>query len=168
VLSQPRVVVASGAVAGRGWSARDALVHARANPLDAAAYHHELRTFFVPRGLVRDGYPRFDLVVLGLDAREEADGLPARTVEGGRWAVATFEAESKRYEIGLTLAVLNNARKVFFLALARGVEKAHVLRAVLDDADDDGAGFTRRVRPLRGTVRWLVDAEAGSLLRFDS
>ena len=132
----------------------------------AAAYHHEMRTFFVPRGLVRDGYPAFDLVLLGLDARDGSDGPTARTIEAERWAVATFDPESKRHEIGLTLAVLNNARKVFFLA--QGADKAPMLRAVLEDADEGAPTMTRRVRPSNGTVRWLVDAEAGSLLRFES
>lgn len=108
----------------------------------AAAYHHEMRTFFVPRGLVRDGYPSFDVVLLGLDDRHGSDEAPGPDVAAGRWAVATFDPEAKRYDIGLTLAVLNNAHKVFFLA--QGADKAPMLRALLEDA------------------------EAGSLLRFDS
>ena len=132
----------------------------------AAAYHHELRTFFVPRGFVRDGYPCFDLVLLGLDAQDTDDGDGARAIEAGRWAVARFSAAAKRFEIGLTLGVLNNARKVFFLA--QGADKADVLRAVLEDADGDDASLGRRIRPSRGTVSWLVDADAGSRLRFDA
>jgi 6-phosphogluconolactonase len=131
----------------------------------AAAYHHEMRTFFVPRGLVRDGYPSFDVVLLGLDDRPGSGEALGPDVASGRWAVATFDPEAKRYEVGLTLAVLNNARRVFFLA--QGADRAPMLRAVLEDRDD-AATRPRRVRPSRGTVRWLVDAEAGSLLRFDS
>src|SRR5260221_4397317 len=45
----------------------------------AAAYHHELRTFFQPRGLMRDGLPCFDLTILALEDREELASVESST-----------------------------------------------------------------------------------------
>lgn len=78
----------------------------------AAAYHQELRSFFVPRHLTRDGLPCFDLAFVCADAADEAVASEARAAEAGRWAVARWSDGAIRYEIGLTLAVIHNARKV--------------------------------------------------------
>lgn len=99
----------------------------------ATAYHHELRTFFQPRGLMRDGLPCFDLAVLALEAREELESIEASADDARRWVTTRTTESRERAEIGLTLPVLRNARSslLFFSndAAAAG-RAAHLLRFV--------------------------------------
>lgn len=100
----------------------------------AVAYQENLRTFFAPRGLMREGLPCFDLVVLGLEDRDEASTLAERDGDPKRWVVTRWVERKGRHEIGLSLAVLNNARRTLVLlpdgdAGAAG-RAAHLLRFV--------------------------------------
>jgi 6-phosphogluconolactonase len=99
----------------------------------ATAYHHELRTFFQPRGLMRDGLPCFDLTILSLEAREELESIETSVDDARRWVTTRTTESRERGEIGLTLPVLRNARSSLLLfsndAAAAG-RAAHLLRFV--------------------------------------
>lgn len=100
----------------------------------ASAYQHELRTFFQPRGLMRDGLPCFDLTILALEDHEEQDSVQARDDDDGRWVTTRTALTHERGEIVLTLPVLGNARNALVLfpngdAAAAG-RAAHALRFV--------------------------------------
>jgi 6-phosphogluconolactonase len=61
----------------------------------------------------------------------------------------------------MTFPVLNLARRTVFLA--SGKDKAEVLKTVLENTKVPLPA--QKVRPSKGSVTWLVDREAASLLR---
>lgn len=126
----------------------------------ALDYSQELMRVF---SLKPGEHPRLDLVLLGLGADGHTaslfPGSPALN-ENRRLAVATYAEPIKAYRLTLTLPVLNAAAQVIFLV--SGVEKAEVLRAVLQDRPSPSRPASL-VRPERGTL-WFVDRAAASRL----
>ena len=123
---------------------------------DAAAgmYEATLRRCF------SSGWPRFDLVLLGLGA----DGHTASLFPGSpaldektRWAVSATAQADPPSRITLTLPVFNGAALTFFLVT--GSEKTHALRRVLNGADAASLPAAG-VRPSHGAVVWWVDRAA--------
>jgi 6-phosphogluconolactonase len=55
---------------------------------------------------------------------------------------------------------LNNARHILFLV--SGKDKAPIVQALLEDNTADLPA--KNIRPLKGTLTWLLDQEAASLL----
>ncbi len=111
--------------------------------------------------------PRFDLVVLGLGE----DGHTASLFPGAeslwvtdRWVVAsppgTLPPPVER--ITLTFPVLNAAREILFLV--SGQNKAEALHDVLEGQPSREERPAACVRPVDGTLTWLVDEAAASRL----
>ncbi len=119
----------------------------------ARAYESELRAFF-------GGPPRFDLLLLGMGADGHTASLfPGSPPDDGcRLVVAPFVPALGTRRITLTLRSLRGASRVVFLV--SGASKAPALARVLsDDAAESGLPASR-VRPVAGTVLWLVDRAA--------
>ncbi len=127
--------------------------------LAAAEYAGELQTAF---GLKRGERPRFDLILLGMGADGHTASLfphsPALR-EVTRLAVAVYVEAVKGYRLTLTLPVLNNAARIFFLV--SGSDKAGRLRTVLTGKPSPDAPASL-VRPERGTLHWIVDRAAAT------
>lgn len=125
----------------------------------AANYAGEIERFFG----TRDGrLPVFDLVLLGLGVDGHIASLfpDGTAVQEKHLLVVPSGVASVRTErISLTLPVINNASGVFIIV--SGLAKARILRTVLEGPD--AALPAQRLRP--GSVTWLVDAEAASLLK---
>jgi 6-phosphogluconolactonase len=128
----------------------------------AETYEQEITTFFC---LSPGGLPRFDLVFLGMGD----DGHTASLYPGSQGltvmdkiVVAHYVAQRKGFRLTLTLPVLNNAQDVVFLAV--GESKAPALRAILRKGPDETEVPAYRVNPVDGTVTWLVDRAAASML----
>ncbi len=129
----------------------------------ARAYDVELQRYFCgPR-------PRLDLVVLGLGS----DGHTASLFPGSPLLEETNEvvaAVQAQYEgrpawrVTLTLAAINAARQVLFLA--SGADKAAIVASVLGSAG--GSLPAQRVCPVAGRVVWLIDGAAAAELAGDS
>lgn len=116
--------------------------------------------FVIPAG---DAPPRFDLIFLGLgDDGHTASLFPGKPAlnEGTKWVTASEPGVLPPAvdRVTLTFPVPNAARTVVFLVA--GEKKAAVLRDVLDGNDFPAT----RVRPVAGTVVWLVDREAAGKL----
>lgn len=128
----------------------------------AAAYEKTLRAA-LPR--TADGWPRFDLVLLGLgDNAHTASLFPHSAVlrERDRAVVAEFVEDAGMWRMTLTAPLLNRAAEILFLVA--GGSKADAVRAVLEgpaDPDDVPAAL---IRPVDGRVTWLLDAPAASRL----
>lgn len=129
----------------------------------AAEYEEELRRFFKP---APDGRPRFDLVLLGMGADGHTaslfPGTPAID-EQARWVVATRRPQDALDRITLTVPVINNAAHVIFLVA--GAAKAAMLKEVIEGNAPPQRLPSRAIRPVDGTLLWLVDQEAAARLR---
>jgi 6-phosphogluconolactonase len=136
-------------------------IRGEAGPEDAArSYEQELRNFFGKNEL-----PRFDLVLLGAGE----DGHTASLFPGAgniqdqdRLVLPVLAGPRGLNRVTLSLVVLNNAARVLFLAA--GSAKARVVREILTEENPQHypAGM---VRPVKGTLTWMIDREAGQQLR---
>jgi len=125
----------------------------------ASLYEKELIHFFA---LKPNGFPRFDLVLLGLGQ----DGHTASLIPGhsaineSKHLAVGVEAEGyAEKRVTLTLPVLNQAHAVFFLV--SGLDKAQVLQKIMAGRNSFPAG---KVNPQHGEVTWFLDQQAASLL----
>jgi 6-phosphogluconolactonase len=128
----------------------------------AREYEEALRLHF---DLRRGQWPRFDLVLLGLGT----DGHTASIFPGTR-AVSDLSNMAIVYEVPqlgmermtLTLPVLNNAQHILFMVT--GAEKAAVVKAVLAGEHRPSTYPAQAVKPVDGTLTWLLDEEAAAQL----
>lgn len=128
---------------------------------EAARYSEEIRTFTRQR----DGYPLFDLIILGLgEDGHTASIFPGQTgllVSDNICAVGIHPA-SKQKRITITGRVINNAEKIVFLATGRNksevVEKLFKNSAVSDSIPAAG------IVPVHGLIIWFLDDESARLL----
>ncbi len=133
----------------------------RPDPQAAAAeYERTLRTFFGP------GWPRFDLILLGLGADGHTASLfPGTAVlhETERLVAAPYVDGLSAHRLTLTPPVLNHAANVLFLVAGEG--KAATLHAVLEGPYRPERFPSQLVRPAEGRLVWIVDRAAAGLLR---
>ena len=78
--------------------------------------------------------------------------------ETARLVVPVYTEKPNQNRVTLTLAVLNNAAQILFLVA--GTSKATVLSEILKDGNRRREFPAGRIRPVRGTVIWLIDQEA--------
>ncbi len=132
-----------------------------ASAIEAAAiYEKELRVYF---GIAENGYPSFDLILLGLgDDGHTASIFPGDPVieERERWAAAvTAPAGIEPPErITLTLPVLNAAKNVFFLV--SGESKADALHDILFMGRMAAEQYPGALISPDGSLVWYVDSSA--------
>jgi len=111
-----------------------------------------------------DGWPRFDLVLLGLgDDAHTASLFPhSPALRETRRAVLAVEAPHLRMtRMTLTPPVLNHARDIIFLVA--GPQKAQAVRAVLEGPRQPDAVPAQAIRPVDGALVWIVDTSAAAL-----
>jgi 6-phosphogluconolactonase len=124
-------------------------------------YENKLWRYFKPG---HGEWPRFDLILLGLGP----DGHTASIFPGTR-AVSDLSHLVLAYQVPqlaaermtLTLPVINHAHHILFLVA--GQEKAHVLANVLEGESRPSTYPAQAVRPVDGTLAWLVDQAAAEL-----
>jgi 6-phosphogluconolactonase len=126
----------------------------------AARYEATLKTIFP------GDFPRFDLIFLGLGADAHTASLFPNTKaihEEERWFVANQVEDGGVWRITATPPVLNNARQIAFLVT--GASKAEAVRQVIEGERLVNIYPAQIVAPYHGSVRWMLDKEAASLLR---
>lgn len=134
------------------------------DPEEAAAEY--ARTLAEVFQVKRGGRPPFDVVLLGLGL----DGHTASLFPGSpaareifRTVVAVHAAAARiPQRLTLTIPTFNAAARVIFLV--SGAEKAKVVKAALTDGAIMPASM---IRPSEGTLTWIVDRAAASLLSPD-
>ena len=129
----------------------------------AEQYEADLREFFEPRGLMDAGFPRFDLILLGMGPDGHTASLfPNSTAlrETTRWVVANWAEQFKTDRITMTFPVLNSAAEV--IVFVAGPEKAAVVAEVFVQGVGGSKYPVQRVRPRNGIKRWMLDAAAGA------
>jgi len=126
----------------------------------AEKYEADMRTFF---RIGDNDIPVFDLIILGIGADGHTASLfPGTASSQGteRLAIPVIADTSPSERISLTLGVINNAKRICFLATGEG--KADAIKALLEDK---ARGLPAAlVKPARGTVLFMLDQGAASLL----
>jgi 6-phosphogluconolactonase len=134
-----------------------------ANATQAAEqYETELREFFTPRGLLDNGFPRFDLIFLGMGPDGHTASLfpdSSALRETTRWVVANWVQKFQTDRISFTFPVLNSAAEV--ILFVSGPEKAALLAEVLQP-DGMPKYPVQKVKPRNGVKRWMLDASAAA------
>jgi 6-phosphogluconolactonase len=127
----------------------------------AQAYDLTLQKFFQSEP---GGFPRFDLILLGLGPDGHTASLFPETAaleEKSRLVVANWVEKFKTDRITFTLPLLNAARSVAFLV--SGTDKAPALHAVLEDAAAPATHYPAKlVHPGHGKLTWFLDKAAAS------
>ena len=132
------------------------------NPLEVAIdYAFRTATFF-------EGFPRFDLILLGLGSDGHTASLFPQTEaleETSDIAVANWVDKLEEERFTLTFPVINNAENIAFLVL--GKEKAATLKDVIEGEFRPKNLPAQSVSPVNGTLHWFADKAAASLLGND-
>ena len=128
----------------------------------AADCERELYRFFkIDAGQM----PRFNCVLLGMGPDGHTASLfPGTSAlnESKRLVVANWVEKFQSYRITLTGPVFNNADRILFLV--GGMEKADILKVVLED-DSTATRFpVQLIQPTHGKVTWFLDQSAASHL----
>jgi 6-phosphogluconolactonase len=127
---------------------------------NARQYENQLRSFFTGQS-----WPRFDLVLLGMGEDGHTASLSPNSEasqEKSRWVVSTRNEQLAQDRITLTIPVFNHARHVVFLVV--GQKKAQRLNEVFRPQAASDQLPAQKIKPTDGTVEWLADAAAASLL----
>ena len=127
---------------------------------NARLYEDELRTFFN-----NDAWPSFDLVLLGMgDDGHTASLFPGTQAldEQADWVAANWVEKLNAYRVTLTAPAINRAAHVIFLVT--GANKAAPLREVLRGELDPRRLPSQLIKPLEGSLEWLVDKAAAEQL----
>jgi 6-phosphogluconolactonase len=131
----------------------------------ASVYESEMKSLF--RGIGEGEFPVFDLIFLGIGT----DGHTASLFPGqdslsvmDRWVLNVEGGEPKVPRLTLSLPVLNRAKRIVFLV--SGKEKAAVLKTILEEPE--ARLPAQRIQPAGGTLTWLVDRDAASLLSTEA
>ncbi len=128
----------------------------------AREYELAIRSYFK----LGDGeFPRFDLVLLGMGSEGHTASLFPGTRalhEKRRIAVSNWVGKLLAERITLTPPAINNAAHVIFMVT--GADKAPALTAVLERFYEPDQLPAQLIRPVNGTLLWLVDTAAGGLL----
>ena len=132
------------------------------SPIETAqAYEYTLATVFQPEA---GQMPRFDLVLLGIgEDGHTASLFPSHPAidESRRWVVPVFGSpKPPPIRISMTLAVINNARQVIFVAAGPG--KAKIVSKVLNYRRQQPDLPARRVNPSNGELQWFIDRAAAA------
>lgn len=128
---------------------------------EAARYEQELTAFFAA-----DGFPAFDLILLGLgDDGHTASLFPGTSAlrERERRAVAQYIGGLDSWRVTLTVPTINAARQVAFLVA--GSSKSQMLWNVLRGPRQPETWPAQLIDPASGGLQWLVDAAAAKQVR---
>jgi 6-phosphogluconolactonase len=113
------------------------------------------------------GFPRFDLIFLGMGADGHTASLfPESAVldEKQSWTCPSPPGPNGLKRVTLTLPVLNAAAQIVFLVA--GAEKAETLGRVLEGPPQARLLPAQAIKPPNGRVSWYVDQAAASRLQI--
>ena len=129
----------------------------------AAEYEQMLRIFF---RLGAEGYPCFDLILLGMGEDGHIaslfPGTPALE-ETRRLVVASYREKLGEYRLTLTVPVLNHATNVIFLI--SGESKATILKKVLEGKRHPQCLPSQLIQLVNGRLLFIVDSMAARELK---
>ncbi len=122
-------------------------------PFTAEIYSTNVKNFF-------NGFPRFDLIFLGMGADGHTASLFPHTPalhETERIAVENWVEKLQTWRFTLTFPTINNARNVIFLIA--GADKTKTLREVLEGEFEPEKLPSQMIAPTDGNLLILTDIE---------
>jgi 6-phosphogluconolactonase len=130
----------------------------------AAEYEDGMRRTLEPS---TGGWPRFDLILLGLGPDGHTASLFPGTdalKEQNKWVAPGLAPNGVRQRLTITLGVINHADVVLFLVTGAG--KSRIVKEVLEPSSLDEAGQhpASLVRPSHGRLLWFLDSPAAAEL----
>jgi 6-phosphogluconolactonase len=135
------------------------------NPDAAAAASQYQEVLSQAFDLLPGNIPRFDLILLGMGPDGHTASLfPGTKALRERHRLVTSNWVGKLFadRITLTSPVLNAAERVIFLV--QGVDKAAALKAVIEGPREPMQLPAQLIHPRSGTLLWLADPSAASML----
>ncbi len=131
----------------------------------AQAYEQTVRKFFQ----MESGVPQFDLILLGMGPDGHTASLfpgTAALQEKSKLVVANWVEKLETHRLSFTLPLINAAREVSFLV--GGMDKASVLKTVLEENAPEDQYPSKLVNPTQGKLIWFIDRAAASALASPS
>jgi 6-phosphogluconolactonase len=128
----------------------------------AAEYQATIQREF---GLQAGKLPRFDLILLGMGNEGHTLSLFPGTKalhETQLMVTRNWVGKLCTERVTLTAPAANNAANIIFMIA--GADKACALKAVLEGPHEPEQLPAQMIRPSNGTLSWLVDQAAGSML----
>ena len=128
----------------------------------ALEYEQTLRAYFQ---LKNGGYPRFDLVLLGMGDEGHTLSLFPGTKAlhaPGRIVVRNWVGKFYTERITITAETANHANRVMFLITR--ADKAPALKAVLEGPYEPEQLPAQLIQPKSGNALWLIDRDAAKML----
>ncbi|MEL6440896.1 MAG: 6-phosphogluconolactonase [Cyanobacteria bacterium J06621_8] len=127
--------------------------------VDAAQHEAELREFWQ----MPSGFPRFDLILLGMGDDGHTASLfprtPALTVSDRLITVGNKDGQPR---LTFTVPLINHARCVLFVVA--GANKRSALKQIFAPQGNEQQYPSRLIQP-QGKLLWLLDYEAGAELK---
>ncbi len=110
--------------------------------------------------------PQFDLIILGMgEDGHTASIFPHQMelLEDSNWTAVAQHPESEQKRITLTGPIINNAKKICFLAT--GASKAEKIDAIFKGSSDSQNYPATHINPTNGELHWWIDeAAAGEIV----
>ncbi len=130
--------------------------------LSASLYERELIDFFK---LKPGEFPSFDLIILGMGSDGHTASLFPHTgalLETRHLAAAQYVEKIAAYRLTLTFSAINHAKNILFIV--SGESKSWTLKNVLKGPLQVQDFPSQSIKPIHGTLTWLLDKTAASKL----
>jgi 6-phosphogluconolactonase len=113
-----------------------------------------------------NGWPRFDLVILGLGEEGHTASIfpdQMELLESDKYCAVATHPETGQHRVTLTGKVINNASKVAFLVTGEG--KSQKVATMLSNTKGRLDYPAAHVNPTKGELLWYIDEAAGTMLK---
>jgi 6-phosphogluconolactonase len=134
-----------------------------ADPEEESKRYSEVLRNAVPS---RNGFPRFDLILLGIGEDGHTASLfpdAMELLDTDEWCYVAVHPQSKQKRLTVSLKLINNSRKIIFLAT--GSTKAGIIAKIIKKKEGFELFPASHVNPLNGKLEWFLDSYAGRKLR---